>query len=153
MIGDSGVSESCRSTLPPTPDLDRQLDRVSNARIGQDSVAWTISSVFGAAEAVFVAAYVTRPEAFLSPLTSIALSVVGVLSSSVWLSILSRALYHIKRLEDIIRKLESDLQIPDAQRLSMSVPGRPPARDVMRRSVAAATAMWAIELVRKLWSV
>jgi hypothetical protein len=82
--------------------------------------------------------------------TSIALSLIGTISSLVWLSILLRVLYHLHRLESIIALIESDLEIPHDRRLSGASPGRFPARDVMRWSVAVIAAIWAIELFRKL---
>lgn len=55
--------------------LGQQLDRVITARAGQDSVTWTVFSVFAAAHAVLIAALVTRNEPFNGPETSVVISI------------------------------------------------------------------------------
>jgi hypothetical protein len=139
--------------------IGQQLDRVTASRTGQDTITWTIFSVFLAAHAVLVAAIVARSDRFSGPETSVVLSVIGAASAWLWRVILWRSLEHLAIQENLIAVLECRLNLPSEVCVSAS---RNPsvqnrlgrgrkARPLMGRSIRIVFFAWIALLVRFTW--
>ena len=100
------------STEVPNPDdkpkwLFEQLRNAIHLRSAQDQVLWTIFGIFGAANAILlVALFQNKPGC-----SWVIISLAGMSASIVWRKLLGRALGHIKRHEELMKKLEFRLQI------------------------------------------
>ena len=131
--------------LPATdPELSRQLDRVSSARSAEVSICWTVFSIFGAAQAVLVAAWYTRNDNGYA--SAAALAVIGVLTCLVWFLSVHRSWQHIARYERSLFSLETALGISDDHRISyIRLPGIK-ARITIRACPVAAAIGWLLAL-------
>jgi hypothetical protein len=93
--------------------LDSQLNRASQARESDNSVVWTTFNVFAAAEAVLLASLTQAANGNSFNLgVAKMVSFAGIVSSLFWLAILLRNMAHLHVKEEIVRKLETALQVP-----------------------------------------
>lgn len=148
------------SAQPNSIALGEQLDRVVQSRVGQETVTWTIFSIFTAAHAVLFAGFIARNDAFAGPTTSVVLCLVGIASAAVWGHILRRSLKHLALQEDLIGTLEEALKLPSHICVSRKMNpelkdrlGGITARPVMMGAVILTGFAWLIVLlvVSRLW--
>jgi hypothetical protein len=133
--------------------LERQLEIVSAARVGEDGTCRTIFSIFAAAEAVLIDAFFSSDPGR----SMMIVCVIGIASSVAFWCLLHRALGHLAIHEELILKLENALKVPPEFSISRD---RNPrlygkltgfrARSVMRVSAALVSGAW---LLLFLWTV
>lgn len=129
------------------PALQEQLNRFSAARGTEAQLAWTIFSVFWAAQVLLLGVLFQREELPPRSLGLIA-SVAGIGMSVAWGLVQHRSLRHLERYEDVIKKLEEDLRIREEHRLTMEKRFRGvPARTVLRASTWATGIAWVGSLI------
>jgi hypothetical protein len=124
-----------------------QLELVVSSRVGEDQVAWTIFSVFWAAQVLLIGVLFQRSDFPPPPVSGLVVSIVGILMSSAWWVTQDRSLLHLERFEDLTRSIEDQLR--DANRLHpdhrLTMARRfhgPRARDIMRMCSLGAALSW-----------
>ena len=132
-----------------------QLTNAINLRSSQDQVLWSIFGTFWAANAILLVALFTTGNLPSNPAVGIVISVVGLFLSLTWHAIQARALGHIIRHEELIRKIEVELGFdtelavsPEINRQAYSQYfGRlPRARKIMAMCSIGGAFLWALAI-------
>jgi hypothetical protein len=124
-----------------------QLENTVAFATKQDQIVWAIFGVFGAAQAVLLAALFqngTAPKDFVGPIVATA----GLAISFVWTRTQHRAIEWLNHYEKFMEKLQNELQLrnelqhrfklPDPE---MKVPGEP-VRPLMVRCARISGVIW-----------
>ena len=91
-----------------------QLANAINLRSSQDEVLWSIFGTFWAANAILLVALFTGGGLPTDPSVGIVVSIVGAILSLTWYAIQGRALGHLMRHEELIKRIEAELDFdPD----------------------------------------
>ena len=94
---------------PSDQELWHQLSNACNLRSSQDQVLWTISGIFWAVNAVLLVALFQGGKLPQCNIPGIVISAVGFMLSAIQFFLQGRALGHIKRYEELIKKIEKAL--------------------------------------------
>ena len=117
-----------------------QLTNAINLRSSQDQVLWSIFGTFWAANAILLVALFTTGDLPTNRIVGIIVATFGTVLSIVWHIIQTRALGHLMRHEELMRKLEAKLDFDPDYAVSAEVnrksydqylSKRPKARTVM----------------------
>lgn len=127
-----------------------QLANAISARSNEDSSVWEAFGTFWASNAILLVALFANGDLPKLPFIAPTVSGAGTLMAVVWYVVLRRGLLHIDRFDALIKRLESDLRLPDDQRISAMLtedsrrgflkPVR--SREIMRWASLAAGASW-----------
>ena len=118
------------------PTLLKLLERAEMARTNQNSVVWTVISLFAAAHAVLADAITEAVTAqTLHQKTTFALSVVGLVLGLFGFALVDRGLRFMTFHEEVQRTIERDLGLPI--RYTLSQESNPLYRQQVRRSLPA----------------
>ncbi len=147
---DSGYQELDR------PEIWGQLTNAINLSTREDQVLWSIFGVFWGANAILLVALFTTGS-LPSPAVGIVVSAVGVSLSFTWHIIQRRALGHLERFEELIRKLEEKLGFHPDYAISVKINkkdyaqflGKHPglARALMKGCSLVGTGLWALGFI------
>jgi len=115
-MGDNTLQERippANGEEPPVnrPEMWNQLTNAINLRSSQDQVLWTIFGAFWATSAILLVALFTTGKLPENPVVGIAVASVGAAISLAWHFIQKRALGHVGRYEELMRKLEVELSL------------------------------------------
>lgn len=154
----SPFEEPIQSERDRHPALERsemwtQLTNAIRLRSSEDQVLWSIFGTFWAANAVLLVALFTTGDLPANPVVGIVVSAVGTVLSVTWHAIQHRALGHLMKHEELMRKLETDLGFDPDYAVSAEINRRdydrylgkgPRARKVMPTCSLGAALLWAL---------
>ena len=133
-----------------------QLQNAINLRSSQDQVLWSIFGVFWAANAILLVALFATGKFPSNPIVIPLIACLGIALCYVWYAIQKRALGHIVRHEELMRRVEKKLDFDPYVAASGKVnPDNtnkylkrgPSARNVMPMCSKAGIWLWAIALI------
>jgi len=135
-----------------------QLSNAINMRSAQDQVLWSIFGTFWAANAILLVALFTTGTMPQDSSVGIVVSSVGTFLSLIWYAIQARALGHLMRHEELIKRIEKELQFdpnyaisadinPTSDKILGKVPKLLRARILMNISSIIGAAIWAVAFV------
>jgi len=132
-----------------------QLGNAIHLRSAEDQVLWSIFGVFWAANAILLVALFQGGK-FPTFSVGMVISVVGTLLSIVWHKIQGRALGHVKRHEELMKRLERELGFEDKYAVSAEInregyskylgKGKP-ARKLMPICSLVAAILWGLAFI------
>ncbi|MFC2020584.1 hypothetical protein ACFLU1_02145 [Chloroflexota bacterium] len=91
-----------------TSRLWNQLSIANSLRSGEDQVLWTIAGIFWAANAILLVALFQDGDIPATKAPGVVISAAGMLFSILQYFLQGRALGHIRRYEELIRRIEKD---------------------------------------------
>lgn len=158
MIENKAARESKQLSNSPGQGLEKremwnQLANAISLRSAQDQVLWSIFGAFWAVNAILLVALFTTGKLPESIVVGIVVSSVGMLISLIWHFIQKRALGHVERYEELMRKLEAKLGFDASFAVSAKINredyGRYvgkgiPARQVMPVCSLGGAILWAL---------
>ncbi|HUY12786.1 MAG TPA: hypothetical protein VMX16_04030 [Terriglobia bacterium] len=118
-----------------------QIQNAIALRSSQDQVLWSIFGTFWAANAILLVALFTTGDLPKNRWVGIVISAVGLAIALVWRAIQKRALGHIARLEELIRKIEEDLRVEPRLAVSAEINREDYQRYVGKSIFSARTVM------------
>jgi hypothetical protein len=150
-----------RKLLPlERKELWNQLTNAINMRSSQDQVLWSIFGTFWAANAILLVALFTTGKLPTDSTVCTVVSVVGIMLSLTWYAIQARALGHLMRYEELIKRIESKINFDPDYALSADINrndynhylGKTPrARILMKVYSICGAISWGLALVFFLW--
>ena len=147
------VEQTGQSVNLNRDELWRQLGNAIHLRSAQDQVLWSIFGVFWAANAILLVALFSS-EAYPRYVVGIVISVVGFLLSLAWHGIQHRALGHVKRYEELMKKLEQQQQLGIPPDLAVSDEINPDYDKFLGKGIRARKLMPTCSLVAAiLWAL
>jgi hypothetical protein len=130
-----------------------QLANAINMRSAQDQVLWSIFGTFWAANAILLVALFTTGTMPTSPVVGIVVSIVGAVLSSAWYAMQARALGHLMRYEELIKRIENKLNFDPEYAISAEINRQaydqylgkgPRARKLMKACSIIGAASWVV---------
>src|SRR4026208_703119 len=142
--------ETSSSTKPCPEELWKQLSHAITLRTGGDQVVWTVCSIFAATNAVLLNTLFLDGK-FSKP-AGLIVGLVGAALALAWSSMQERVLAHLDRYEDVMRTLETALQLDQSFRVTKlmgAADDRQYFRDTFR---AKRTLRWIPRLAFWFWA-
>ncbi len=132
------------------------LQNTSNLRTGQDQVVWSIFGAFWGTNALLLISMFSVGEKWSLMTVGIIISIIGILISTIWMFIQTRAINRIKMYEDSIVYIENKLELP----LEIKTYSKAPietlwikikARTVMKLCWIISLSSWIFSLIFFIW--
>lgn len=143
-----GVESALVMTSEERADLQKQLDRVTEARSNENVTTWTVFSVFVASMGLFADA-VLRAAGGHAYVQGAIVAISALFLSVVWIVALRRSLLHLELHETVTLRLEQALSIDPQYSLteanpffSERMPSVPKAKPALRAVAFASLIVW-----------
>jgi hypothetical protein len=150
-------SEICESSETQPPSADgawdfkkdgpKQLAVIQQARANQDTVIWSVYSIFWAVNALLLNVFFHNGQPPVNRIVASLVAIVGVVAACLWLALHLRGLDNLKRLEGATMAIENGASVPVDARISR--PPRKPlaqARTWMSITFGAVGVAWLVAL-------